>query len=146
MIGLRHVLLSQHLLFLPGPPNLGISRQNLQSPQSSLLQPEQVPHFFRLVPIEIEDCYTLYIFILSTTFTFSLSLLFLLQGRASVISWDCNLFGTTMYYCYWYDIGVALLTLSCSNFSFKTCCSSSLGCLLINTYMYVVLSRKTFCE
>lgn len=53
MLGLRHVLFSQHLFFLPGPPNLVISRQNLQLPQSSLLQPEQVPHLFLLDAIGI---------------------------------------------------------------------------------------------
>ena len=44
--------LSMHLFFfLPGPPNLGISRQNLQLPQSFERQPEQLHRvFFRLSP------------------------------------------------------------------------------------------------
>ena len=58
MLGLRHVLFSQHLFFLPGPPNLVISRQNLQLPQSSLLQPEQVSHLCLLHAIGILESYS----------------------------------------------------------------------------------------
>ena len=40
VVGLRHVLLTHLFFLLPGPPNLGMSRQNLQDPHSLVRHPE----------------------------------------------------------------------------------------------------------
>ena len=50
-----HLLIMQHCFFLLGPPNLGLSLQNLQFPQSSLLHPSQSPHSLRFCPVWKEE-------------------------------------------------------------------------------------------
>jgi len=46
-----HFLRMHGFFFLPSPPNLGMSLQNLHWPQSFILQPEQCPHLLRLFAV-----------------------------------------------------------------------------------------------
>ena len=46
----EHFFCTHGFFFFPGPPNLGLSKQNLQCPQSLARQPTQSPHLLRLFP------------------------------------------------------------------------------------------------
>ena len=46
-----HLLKMHGFFFLPSPPNLGMSLQNLHCPQSFLLQPVHCPHLLRLFAV-----------------------------------------------------------------------------------------------
>ena len=52
----EHFFCMHGFFFFPGPPNLGLSKQNLHAPQSSARHPVHSPHLLRLLP-EINNCF-----------------------------------------------------------------------------------------
>ena len=62
----EHFFCMHGFFFFPGPPNLGLSKQNLHAPQSSARHPVHSPHLLRLLP-EI-NCFSYKILIVIDVF------------------------------------------------------------------------------